>query len=191
MVAQNTTPQKKAFRDLVWDAIFEAEYLAQYYPLYERKLKRAHGRETIFTIVITAVSAALITTTVLMPKDSAFVYLLIAIGAAGSAFASFARALWTRRSDTSQNMALAAMASTRWRYLATKWRLLWSQEDLGDSQSRSMWDQLQQEARIVHLETDCGAFDDKLAEQSAKDAEAVIKQAFQSTKDSAAVAQDA
>ena len=188
MATQAIQLNHRSFKDLVWDATFEAHHLAQYYPLYEQKLQRAHTWATWRTIGLTAVAALLIiiglvffTTTDNTNNSNKVETYGTLLGGLGSTLLSIASVIWGHSGETVKNITLATIAATRWRHLAAEWRLLWAHDNLGGDTSIDIWHRLQDEGRLAQLETECGPMDTKLSDKSAKEAQEVLSQIFQSS----------
>ncbi len=181
MLGKDTRTTPQAFHSVVWEGVFDSEFLAQYYPMYEAKLRRGHDKTIRITIGLAVIASALLIIGLSLPSDQALWATRMTAAGLGSTIASIASTIWAYRGETIKNISLAATASIRWRHLAARWRILWAESRIGDDRVVDRCYQLLDEGRLIQLETECGAFDSKLSDQADKQARDFLEGVFQIT----------
>ena len=161
---------------IIWEEVSTSEHLAQYYPLYEAKLRNSHGRAVLYAVGLAVLTGAFLIAGFIV--SSTYPSLQTGMNTAGlvSAIASIISSILAHRGEDVKNIALATIAASRWRYMAVQWRMLLAEARMQDGRDVLItWRQLTEEARVVFLETECGPFDATLSERASKNAKDFLK----------------
>ncbi len=171
MTENRSRVEPGAFERIIWEGVSTSEHLAQYYPLYEARLRRSHGRAVWFSVGLAALAASFLMSGLLL--SSTYSSWETGMNTAGlvSTIASIISSILAHRGEDVKNISLATIAAGRWRHLAVQWRMLWAEARMRDGRDLlSTWQRLTEEERVVVLETECGPFDETLSERASKNA---------------------
>ena len=168
--------QPPHLEDIIRDEVYASEHLAQYYPLYEDKLRKNHKRAFWLSVGLAVIAGACLMTSLLLPSHYQGWATGTNVTGLVSTIASIISAILAYHGEDRKNIALAAIAASRWRYLAGQWRMLWVEARMENGRDLfAEWRHLTEEQRVVILETESGPADEELSQKAFDNAKAYLE----------------